>query len=676
MILTKNKDYYFCCDFETITEGTKYWQEHNKVRVILWNMINLFGEDNPKFGVDIKSFFDYLFNLKKSATIWFFNLSFDGEFILNYLVQELGFKPDYNEIKTKSKTFSVFRNGSKIFYIHVFIKTAHYKQNLIFRCSYRVLGSNVENWGKIYGIKKLTEEEKLNRSSFYNVEPVEKLEQLDKRFVEYCYNDNLIIKKAYNDFLLLVSNLPFVKRYDATICKGKRQFSALNYLTISALTKKLMKINTYLFIRDTKFKGRLDYFFKTNYSHYEYMSKFFRGGFTQFNKEYQSVKNFKKVKNTIYIDVNSAYPYQMSKPLPYGDPLEEPPKDGEYATFYEIKLTKFNIKRKFNKLNLLPNITNQQEKSEKRYVAVLDKEVNFTTRQRYIQKGENATLYVLKEEWDILNKFYNFKVESIKPSYYKMKPFLSDYVNTIYRLKKNFKEQGNKAMEQAVKVLMNAGYGTLAQRYDFSNYVYSELNLQEHDTLKHSVKKNGEDRLMEVGRKSDLFSYDNLNCYVCHEIYTKEKKASNRVTPSYITAQQRVKMFEFLYNLKNPNVNFGYCDTDSFILFNLSDEEYNEIIANSNLELGGWKVETDKKDELIAGIIGAKRYFLIDHDKVIKSGFSGLNNYELLKDIDFLLSFTKNESDFWIEDAQLKGERVNGGILLKNKGIIVSKGVN
>lgn len=676
MILTKDPNLYFCADFETITEGTNYWKQNQKVRVILWNLINLFGEDNPKFGTDIKSFFDYLFSLKKSLTIWFFNLSFDGEFILHYLIEELGFKPDYNEIKTKNKTFSVFRNGSKIFYIHICIKTNTYKQNIIFRCSYRVLGSNVESWGKIYGINKLTNEEKLNRNDFYNVEPVERLEQLDKRFIEYCYNDNLIIKKAYNDFLRLVANLPFIKRYDAEVCKHKRQFNALNYLTISALTKKLMKINTYLFMKDNKVKGRLDQFFRTNLGHYEYMSKFFRGGFTQFNKEYQSVKNFKKVKNTIYIDVNSAYPYQMSQLLPYGEPLEEPPTNEPFATFYEIKLKKFNIKRKYNKLYLLPNITDEKQESQKRYVALLDKEVNFTTRHRYIQKGENATLYVLKEEWEILSKFYNFKVESIKPSYYKMKPFLSEYVNTIYRLKKNFKEQGNKAMESAVKVLMNAGYGTLAQRYDFSNYVYSDLNLKEHDTLLHSIKKNGEERLMDVGRKSDLFSYQNMSCYVCHEIYKNEKKASNRVTPAYITAKQRVKMFEFLYNLKNPNLNFGYCDTDSFILFNLSDDEYNEIIANSNLELGGWKVESDKKDELIAGIVGAKRYFLIDKDKVIKSGFSGLNNHELLKNIDFLLSFTKNESDFWIEDAQLKGERVSGGILLVNKGIIVSKGVN
>lgn len=63
-------------------------------------------------------------------------------------------------------------------------------------------------------------------------------------------------------------------------------------------------------------------------------SRYYFGAFTQYNPKYQSTfenKDNKKLNSGIKIDVVSAYPFQMTKSLPYGEIMDEP-------TFYEFYL--------------------------------------------------------------------------------------------------------------------------------------------------------------------------------------------------------------------------------------------------------------------------------------------------------------------------------------------------
>ena len=82
----KHKKYNtYCCDFET-TPYNQYLEE-GKTRVYLWCLMNV-DETFSKYGIDLPSFFSLLTELKEdNILIYFHNLTFDGEFILWYLLE-------------------------------------------------------------------------------------------------------------------------------------------------------------------------------------------------------------------------------------------------------------------------------------------------------------------------------------------------------------------------------------------------------------------------------------------------------------------------------------------------------------------------------------------------------------------------------------------------------------
>ena len=657
MELTKNSSHWYHCDFETTTDLTKYYQDNLDVRVVLWNSINLLGEDNSRFGVSIEDWWEWLVSDGVSKTLFFFNLSFDGDFIVKFLVNKLHFSIT-NEKEVENKQFRVFRQGGKIFSIVINyqkrVNGVKKEMNFVIRCSYKILGGDVKRWGKVYGLNKYHGDEEDNKEEFYNQEPRNSIDEFDERFLEYCYNDNKIIKLALNDFRNLVINCDFIQEYLKIVCKGERVFEPLNYLTISSLTKKLMKIAAFMYIRNTKQKIKLPSIFNTNRDTYEYMTNYFRGGFTQFSKKFLN-GDVQIGTNNLFIDVNSAYPAVMEDFLPYGELLNEPPKC-DYCTFYEVNVKSVKIKPQFNNLYLLYNYDNQYvEKYE--FHAIKQKNVKVKTKLRYLQSGGEGTIYLLKEEYEILHFFYEFEVKNIKSIYFKMQPFLHDYVGNIYPLKSKFKQEGNKAMESSVKVLLNAGYGCLAIRDHFDNFYYAkDIN-----------------ELMNVKGRNETYDIGDYKCFTVEAEIKDNHKCSNRATAAYITSKQRVKMLTFMASVEGINDKFMYADTDSLFFMNLTDEQYTTIKAQTNKELGGWGIEMERSQELFSMVFGAKKYVIGDNTnkKLLKSRFAGSRN-DLWFTLDDLEQWFKSE--MWIEDSGLIPIRCRSGILLKTQSKTIRRG--
>lgn len=74
-------------DFETATTKTKYFKDNNDTCIYLWNIQELDNDDTNALGTSIESFFEFLEFTNESATIYFHNLSFDGNFIYKYLMK-------------------------------------------------------------------------------------------------------------------------------------------------------------------------------------------------------------------------------------------------------------------------------------------------------------------------------------------------------------------------------------------------------------------------------------------------------------------------------------------------------------------------------------------------------------------------------------------------------------
>ena len=91
----------YCADFET-TSYTQYNLE-GRTRVYLWCLKSL-DEKLSLVGIDLNSFFENLKSINNEIVVYFHNLSFDGEFI-NWFLLENNYCYTANGDDMKPKTF-------------------------------------------------------------------------------------------------------------------------------------------------------------------------------------------------------------------------------------------------------------------------------------------------------------------------------------------------------------------------------------------------------------------------------------------------------------------------------------------------------------------------------------------------------------------------------------------
>ena len=177
----------FVADFETITPETKYYQKNNDTKVILWGIQKLHNfTDYKSWGYSIDSFIEYLFSLKVSATIFFHNLSFDGDFVLKYLINILNYQ--ILEESNFQNSIEIFKQGNNLYN---FVVRINKNIKWYFRCSLKLLSAGVEKLGKSFNISK----HENNSDTFYGYEDLNAswVETKEKNRIEIRpikYHDN------------------------------------------------------------------------------------------------------------------------------------------------------------------------------------------------------------------------------------------------------------------------------------------------------------------------------------------------------------------------------------------------------------------------------------------------------------------------------------------------------
>lgn len=586
-----DKNFWYVCDFETNTMNTKFFKENNDFKVLAFSTRNW---DNSEIvsGTNIDDWWNHLLGKKTSLVVYFHNLKFDGDFILKFW-RKKGYS--INNFGKQDNSFKVFRNGMRIYYMEFMYLVDGEYVTITLRCSFMILSNSVEALGKSLGISKHLD---TDGDDFYDVEPENDLSKYPKRFVEYMENDTEIVRQSLINFENMINSIETIKNYK----RYTPNFNVYDNITISSITKTLMKIYVDIFKQAHNFNKDTD-FLELDIETYRKVEPFFRGGWTQINDNYLGEPVFIK-KGNMY-DVKSAYPYQMTMSLPYGKVLEEKP-EGEYVEFKTVHINKAKIKKEYYNLPIMINW-------------------HFTGESRYVRELKNFTCFYIKEEWDVICKVYDLDIEWESEFYMKSAPFLKHYASEIYAEKEKYDFEGNKAFKQATKILINSGYGSLAMRERFNSFIYIDknelemLNKEDNYTIgKGRFKKNYKyEYTSELGVIDDVHK---LGVFVdSADVLT----GTNKAAAATITARQRVYLWYFILDVGVEH--FCYSDTDSVLFGNVTDKMLEKIKKHEGNKLGDWEIE-NKQNIAWFGTWGAKKYILLDNDKnVVKLKWAGVS---------------------------------------------------
>jgi len=239
--------------------------------------------------------------------------------------------------------------------------------------------------------------------------------------------------------------------------------------------------------------------------------------------------NGTKKRPILYYDVNSLYPYVMkTQYYPVPDSWYPCTDIAEYGLVHaDVEVFDTYIpylpKRFMNKLVFpVGKITGWWTSAEIKFAL------------------ENKLIRVHK-----IHKAYGFTAHT---------DYFSQYVDTLYNMRKEAIQRKDKFMDISLKLLMNSLYGKFGER------VESKLAMSE----------NGE--ITEIKLEETYYP-----------------KHTNYVISEYVTAYARTHLYKGLKKVVDSNGILLYCDTDS-ILFHPNDSKGEEIL-NTSKELGDFKLE-------------------------------------------------------------------------------------
>lgn len=665
-----NKDTFWgVADFETFTKDSETFKRLGHTGVGLSHLriferatIDNYGRQHfstntvyEKLDYDIDSFMERVKSFNDNLIIYFHNLNFDGVFIWKWFLRNKHDKIWYpgfnnNQFSKKSERVIIFKNGRDIYYIEwrfrkKFGKYGFKGDKLItirFQCSLKLLSAGLEALGKNLtdrngnpilkhdeedyklmaklGIMKYENEK--DRENFYHLlsDNFIKMHPVtQEKFIEYIKRDTYIQSK---NLVILFNNLCFNKMF---LDVKEKHPNIFNFLTIGSITRTFRDsvVREYDFKNNTNiFKGLKVY----SKEMFELTRMIYTGGFNQFNNLFVG-RDF-KIKG-LFLDINSSYPYQMTKLLPYGELLKEKPEE-EYLEYVKVSFKQAIIKEEYKNFPVF-KIPRNHIKYGKGY--------------RYTTSISNVENWYLKQEFDYFKEFYDFIELKEDLWYTKAAYFLADFMNETYLQRLRAKCR-NKGQAQTLKILMNSLYGGMGMAGDYPEIIYLKKEdyarciSEAHENDNMFLYKD-EYYLLDTIPQRDCYDdlYNNpyiLKAYKCSFNDKKCKKFNNMLIPATITAYGRIQLFHCMKQIGFDKV--IYCDTDSMFIavtnslnINTEDEITKEFLRQNHFmnefidenRLGGWKIE----GWFDCGFVKkAKSYVFKWKGKTVKSASAGINN--------------------------------------------------
>ena len=397
----------FSVDFETANNN-----ELNKEETWVWLASAYDIEKEVNVGV-WHSIDDFFFNFVLEhpfSTFYFHNLTFDGNFLVQYLINR-GYKVNLDTKKWYPHTFRVVidftNNYYSIEFCTTYSRTRQKRKTFKFLDSLKIIPLKEEDLAKRFGLDTL-------KGSIDYTKYRPKGYKATKEEIEYIKNDVYINGKALkyfidNDMLtgMTIGQIAF-KEYKKLYPKWRKVYPVLD-----------MEVES--FIR-----------------------KAYHGGWCYANPLYTN----QVLNDGLVYDANSLYPSQMElKPLPYGKPFYFKGKpnlkdvSSKFKSYIVHLSCEFEIKKGY-----LPTIQ-------------IKHNISFNPTEYLSYSTEPVELYLTKEEWELVQKHYNlFNINYIDGYYFRMKTGMFNlYINRFKKMK--IENDDNKALREIAKLLLNNLYG-------------------------------------------------------------------------------------------------------------------------------------------------------------------------------------------------------------------------
>ncbi len=404
----------FSCDFETTTDP-------NDCRVWAYGYMEIGNKTNFKIGNNIEEFMEWVEGI--NADLYFHNLRFDGEFIVNWLLHQ-GFQHSSSgRPYTFDTVISSMGQWYKIDICYGYTtangKSKPKKIHTVFYDSLKKLPFPVKTIGKAFNLNVLKIE---HEQEFYTrYRPVG--HEITQEEFDYIKNDIEVIADALEI------------QFKQGLTKMTAGSDSLHGFKSVISTKHFKKLFPVLSLEDDS-EIRLAY----------------RGGFTWLNDRYAE----KVVGEGIVFDVNSLYPSQMySRPLPYGKPIKYSGKyeyDENYPLYVQHIRCEFSLKE-----NKIPTIQ-------------LKKNLRFLPNQ-YLKssEGEIVDLYVTNVDLELIQEHYNlYNVKYLGGWKFRQKiGIFKEFIDKWMYIKTT----SSGALKQLAKLMLNSLYGKFATNPDVTGKV-------------------------------------------------------------------------------------------------------------------------------------------------------------------------------------------------------------
>lgn len=622
---------YYMADFETTV-----YDGQTETEVWAAAIVELYSEKVEVFN-SIHDFWDYIVQLS-NPVIYFHNLKFDGEFILNHIINNTTLK--LGIIFYEDKPIKKFnKNNLPVGYYSYLISNMGQWYNILcnidgniieFRDSYKILPFSVKDIAASFSMKiqKLDINYKLHKKSG------EIISEDEKRYIS---NDVLIVKNALEKM-----HDDGHKKITIGSCCMSEYKSIIGQNTYKRLFPKIdgktCKIND-------------------DMSYWDFVRLAYRGGWSYLNPKYKD----KIIEGGITLDVNSLYPsvmhslsgckYPVGYPVYFTDNIPKFAYKDNFMFFVRFKC-RFEIKPLHFPFVQIKGDMKYRPTEHLITSDVWDKNYKQYSKYYYDINGTKQiaepTIVMCDKEFDLFLESYNvFDLKIIDGLIFRsQKGIFDEYIDKYMHIKMNSKG----ANRTEAKLFLNNLYGKMATTDD-SSY-----------------------KLAQSTQNGLIFT-----CYTEHN-----KQKGYMPVGACITAYARI----FTITAANKNYNrFIYADTDSIHL--VGDGDANGVVEHDK-KLCCWKKERiwDK------GIfVRSKTY--IEHDE---NGYNivcaGMGNRckmllkKILGDEIELGELTYQEEEFLSQPLSLKDfkiglcipsklipKHIRGGVILQDTTFFMHRGI-
>lgn len=437
----------YASDFEATT--SKSYEKEGLVRVWAWQSRDVQDHQVAAQGTCIDSYMEWLLNHKKTATVYFHNLKYDGQFIIDYLLNnnwkslKTNEKPENNSFKTIISSDGIF------FELTIYLRVYKTRQvKIVIRDSAKKIPLSIEEMAEAFdtGLTKKEIDYDLYRAPGYEPNELE---------WEYLGIDTLILSKALNEVLEQGMNKLTIAgdaMYDFKQRVGKEWWYKL-FPTVN---------------------NNVDRFIRSSY----------RGGYVYLKPEHAE----RVFEETTSYDVNSLYPWVMyTQELPFGLPqyyeghYEE---DYKYPLYIQSILVDFDLKEGY-----LPTI---QAKNNPIYQPT-----------EYItdSKGELLELHLTNVDLELFLEHHNvYHIEYIEGYKFESTTNLfTNYIEHWYGIKES--SFGGKRF--LAKLMLNSLYGKFGTKIERN----SKLPTLEDDEIDYELYSGNSTRPVYTAVSSFITSY-------------------------------------------------------------------------------------------------------------------------------------------------------------------------